>query len=210
MGPLYAVALGTGCRLGELLGLAWTDLSADGASLTVRRALAESGRVADDKGHRHTAWSLAEPKTRRSRRTIMVPTFVREALRRQKAAQAVRRLAAGTAWQDQADLMFTDALGNPMRPDAVSRVFHETATRLGLQPIRFHDLRHSAASLIAMIAVDSVPRLSAALSPRHRGVWHPLGPNAIDQRLGARRVMTSPHDRGYRHATMDYGPACPS
>jgi integrase len=44
--------------------------------------------------------------------------------------------------------MFTDALGNPMRPDAVSRVFHETATRLGLQPIRFHDLRHSAASLM--------------------------------------------------------------
>jgi integrase len=148
MGPLYAVALGTGCRLGELLGLAWSDLAADGSSLTVRRALAESGRVADDKGHRHTAWSLAEPKTRRSRRTIMVPTFVREALRRQKAAQAVQRLAAGTSWQDQADLMFTDALGNPMRPDAVSRVFHETATRLGLQPIRFHDLRHSAASLM--------------------------------------------------------------
>jgi integrase len=148
MGPLYAVALGTGCRLGELLGLAWSDLAADGSALTVRRALAESGRVADDKGHRHTTWSLAEPKTRRSRRTIMVPTFVREALRRQKAAQAVQRLAAGIAWQDQADLMFTDALGNPMRPDAVSRVFHETATRLGLQPIRFHDLRHSAASLM--------------------------------------------------------------
>ena len=148
MGPLYAVALGTGCRLGELLGLGWSDLAADSSSLTVRRALAESGRLADDNGHRHTAWSLAEPKTRRSRRTIMVPTFVRKALQRQKAAQAAQRLAAGTAWQDQADLMFTDALGNPMRPDAVSRVFHETATRLGLQPIRFHDLRHSAASLM--------------------------------------------------------------
>jgi integrase len=97
MGPLYAVALGTGCRLGELLGLAWSDLAGDGSALTVRRALAESGRVADDKGHRHTSWSLAEPKTRRSRRTIMVPTFVREALRRQKAAQAAQRLAAGTA-----------------------------------------------------------------------------------------------------------------
>lgn len=148
MGPLYGVALGTGCRLGELLGLAWSDLAADGSALTVRRALAESGRIADDKGHLHTAWSLAEPKTRRSRRTIMVPTFAREALRHQKAAQAAQRLAAGTAWQDQADLMFTDALGNPMRPDAVSRTFHETATRLGLQPIRFHDLRHSAASLM--------------------------------------------------------------
>jgi integrase len=148
LGPLYAVALGTGCRLGELLGLAWTDLLADSSALTVRRALAESGRIADDKGHRHTEWSLAEPKTRRSRRTVMVPTFVRAALRRQKAAQAVQRLAAGTAWQDEADLIFTDSLGRPMRPDAVSRAFHETATRLGLQPIRFHDLRHSAASLM--------------------------------------------------------------
>jgi integrase len=148
MGPLYAIALATGCRLGELLGLAWSDLAANGSALTVRRALAESGRIADDKGHRHTLWSLAEPKTRRSRRTIMVPKFAREALRRQKTAQAIQRLAAGTSWQDQADLMFTDALGRPVRPDAVSRTFHQTAIRLGLQPIRFHDLRHSAASLM--------------------------------------------------------------
>jgi len=146
--------------------LAWSDLAGDGSALTVRRALAESGRVADDKGHRHTSWSLAEPKTRRSRRTIMVPTFVREALRRQKAAQAAQRLAAGTAWQDQADLMFTDSLGNPRRPDAVSRTFHETATRLGLQPIRFHDLRHSAASLMLAQGVPLKTVSEALAMPR--------------------------------------------
>ena len=122
MGPLYAVALGTGLPAWRIARPSlersrgrWLGADRD------RRALAESGRVADDKGTAHTTWSLAEPKTRRSRRTIMVPTFVREALRRQKAAQAAQRLAAGTAWQDQADLIFTDAMGNPMRPDAVSR-----------------------------------------------------------------------------------------
>lgn len=152
-GPLYAVALGTGCRLGELLGLEWSDVAEDGSSLTVRRAMAQSGRTIDKFGHKHTAWALAEPKTRRSRRTIMLPTVAAAALRRQKARQAAEKLAAGTAWQDQRGLIFTNEVGEPLRPDAVSRDFHATVKRLGLQPVRFHDLRHSAASLMLAAGV---------------------------------------------------------
>ncbi|MDP9269703.1 MAG: site-specific integrase [Chloroflexota bacterium] len=137
MGPLFAVAAGTGLRLGELLGLRWSDVT-DG-SLTVRRsyARAEGG-----------GWAMAEPKTRRSRRTVMLPAVAREGLKRQQQRQAAARDAAGTAWQD--DLhgqVFTDAVGRPLHPTAVSHAFRFAADRLRL-PVRLHDLRHTAATLL--------------------------------------------------------------
>jgi integrase len=152
-GPLYALALATGCRLGELLGLSWDDVADDGRSLVVRRALAESGHTFDAHGGRHVAWGLAEPKTSRSRRTIMLPSVGVEALRRQKARQATARLAVGTAWQDRHNLIFTNNVGEPMNPETASSGFRKTATRLGLQPVRFHDLRHTAASLLLAAGV---------------------------------------------------------
>ncbi len=82
-GPLYAMAIATGCRLGELLGLSWDDVAEDGRSLVVRRSLAESGHTLDAKGGRHVTWALAEPKTERSRRTVMLPAVGVEALRHQ-------------------------------------------------------------------------------------------------------------------------------
>ena len=82
----------------------------------------------------------------------MLPALAVEALRRQKGRQAAARLAAGTAWQDRAGLVFTDAVGRPLRPDAVSAAFRSTARRLAL-PVRLHDLRHTAASLLLAAGV---------------------------------------------------------
>jgi integrase len=143
LGPVYAVAVGTGLRLGELLGLEWTDVDLGARQLTVRRAMARA---------RDGGYALAEPKTGRSRRTVMLPSVAGDALRRQKARQAAARLAAGTAWQDGAGLVFTDPLGRPLRPDAVSAAFRATSTRLGLG-VRLHDLRHTAASLMLAAGV---------------------------------------------------------
>ena len=140
-GPLYALLLGTGLRLGEALGLAWSDTSAD--SLTVRRSLAR----ADGKGY-----ALAEPKTRRSRRTVMLPTIAREALARQRERQDQAKGAAGSAWQDRDGLVFTDAIGRPLSPTVVSHGFREVADALGL-PVRLHDCRHTYASTLIQAGV---------------------------------------------------------
>jgi integrase len=143
-GPLFATAVGTGLRLGELLGLQWSDIDFDARSLTVRRSLsrAHSG-----------GFELAETKTRRSNRTVMLPTVAIDGLRRQKARQGAERLAAGTAWQDKRGLVFTDALGRSGNPSAASVAFRRSvAEPLGL-PVRLHDLRHTAASLMLAAGV---------------------------------------------------------
>lgn len=142
-GPLFALAIGSGLRLGEMLGLAWSDIDLPGRSLTVRRSLSRA----------HAGgYELAEPKTKRSRRTVMLPAVALDALRRQKARQAVVRLAAGTAWQDGRGLVFTDDVGRSPAPETVSRAFRDAADRLGL-PVRLHDCRHTAASLMLAAGV---------------------------------------------------------
>jgi integrase len=143
LGPVFATAVGTGLRLGELLGLAWSDVDLEARKLTVRRSLARA---------RGGGWGLGEPKTKGSRRTVMLPAIAADALRRQKARQAADRLAAGTAWQDRLGLVFTDALGRPLDPPTVSRMFRLTSDRLGLG-VRLHDLRHTAASLMLAAGV---------------------------------------------------------
>jgi integrase len=140
LGPLYAVAATTGMRQGEVLGLRWTDVALESPSptLTVRRALALT-----DSGY-----ALAEPKTSRSRRTIDLPPITAAALRRERTRQKERRLAAGEAWQDRDGLVFTDAVGRPLDGRWVTHAFSNALARLGLPHVRFHDLRHGAASMM--------------------------------------------------------------
>jgi integrase len=138
LGPVWALAVGSGLRLGEMLGLTWTDIDLDTGQLVVRRAMA---RAADG------GWSLAEPKTSRSRRTVMLPAIAHEALRRRRAQQDADQQAAGTAWQDRGGLVFTDAVGRPLRPPDVSDEWRRTRRRVGVT-CRLHDLRHTAATLM--------------------------------------------------------------
>jgi integrase len=141
-GPLYALAAMTGLRQGEILGLAWNDVDGlDGHSptLTVRHSLA---RVAG-------GWGLAEPKTRRSRRTLELGPIVVRTLRRQRARQKEARLAAGTdVWQNADNLAFTDPIGRPLVGTDVTYRFGLALARIGLPRVRFHDLRHGAASIM--------------------------------------------------------------
>lgn len=146
VGPAVAVAATTGLRQGELLGLSWADVRLTApASLTVRRSLARS--------YGGDGWELAEPKTARSRRTVNLPTAAVAALHAAKARQDVARTAAGSAWQDTPGLVFTDAVGRPLRGYNLTREFHALLEATGLPSIPFHALRHTAATAMLTAGV---------------------------------------------------------
>jgi integrase len=137
---LYVLAIMTGMRQGEMCGLHWADIAADWSRLEVRHTLV-----------RHAGqWSLAEPKSGRSRRTIkLAPTLV-QALKAHRARQNEQRLALGPAWENKLGLVFTRQDGEPLDSKRLARELDRLTKRAELPRIRFHDLRHTAGtSLIA-------------------------------------------------------------
>jgi integrase len=134
---LYYLALASGLRQGELLGLHWEDIDFDDRRLRVRYGLTwQDGSAV-----------FAEPKTTRSRRTLALDSDTISVLRAHKSHQSGQRLRAGRSWQDQ-DLVFTNALGGPLEGTGVTQHFRRALERGGLPRMRFHDLRHGAASLL--------------------------------------------------------------
>ncbi len=147
LGPLVTLAVTTGMRQGELLGLSWADVRLGGtSSLTVRRSLARSWEGAN-------TWAVGEVKTARSRRTINLPAAAVDALHRQRERQDAAREAAGSAWQDRDGLVFTNSIGQPLRGYNVTREFHGLLDGAGLPSVPFHALRHSAATALLTAGV---------------------------------------------------------
>ena len=98
-------------------------------------------------------WFFAEPKTRQSRRQIALAGEVVATLRQHRMRQAAERLRAGPAWQD-IDLVFCAALGGPLSARGMVRQFKHLLADAGVPPIRFHDLRHTAATLLLSARVN--------------------------------------------------------
>src|SRR5712691_6332825 len=136
-----AVAIATGMRRGEILALRWSDLDPELTVAHVRRSLQTTGGKL----------VFEEPKTRRSRRAVDLPGFLRPYLARQIQSQA-RRKAEAQAWQDL-DLVVDRGDGGPCNPDSVSARWHGVCRRRGLPPVRFHDLRHAHATLMLLKGV---------------------------------------------------------
>ncbi|MCL4561925.1 MAG: site-specific integrase [Chloroflexi bacterium] len=135
---LYHLAIVTGMRQGELLGLKWTDLYWTSGTLYVRRQLQEvtgQGR------------EFVEPKTRSGRRSIRLGEATLTVLRAHQEHQKLERLVVGKRWKENG-LIFTSAVGTPVYPRNMFRDYQETLDQAGLPRIRFHDLRHTAASLM--------------------------------------------------------------
>ncbi len=147
-----AVAVGTGLRRGELLGLRWGDVDLDAARLTVRRSVETVDGVTRTK----------PPKTARSARSIALPPFVVDVLRRRHAEQLERRLLLGLGRNDGDGWVFTRADETPWEPGAFSLAFARLVKRAKLRHIRFHDLRHSFGTLAIESGVD-LKTVSAAL-----------------------------------------------
>jgi len=141
---IYTVALAIGLREGEVLGLRWQDVNLEERTLKVSQAVARIG------GKRYGAKGelrFVEPKTSRSRRSMALPEFVVKALRAHRVQQAEARLAAGPAWQDNG-LVFATGKGTPIEPSSLVADFKALLVEAKLpRTVRFHDLRHSAASL---------------------------------------------------------------
>jgi len=139
MRPVFVVAASTGMRQGEILGLRWRDLDLDAAlTLTVRGQLQ---RV-------HGVFCHVEPKTVKSARTIPLAPNLVAMLKAHKASQTRRRLLLGKLWSNALDLVFTNDGGGPLRGEWVTRSFQTALASAGLPVVRFHDLRHSAATLM--------------------------------------------------------------
>lgn len=140
---LYTVALALGLRQGEALGLRWQDVDLERGRLTVAYALQ---RQKTDPGEPAKP-VLVEPKTERSRRTLALPATVLSALREHRSRQLQERLIAGSAWEEYG-FIFTTTTGRPLLNTYLLRLFHAHLERAGLPRMRFHELRHSAASLL--------------------------------------------------------------
>ena len=135
---LYVLAIHTGMRLGELLALRWQDVDLENAVVCVRRTLTRSGgKVA-----------FGEPKTKKSRRSIRLTPQAVEALRAHLKRQLRDIESLGDRYQDQG-LVFTTDTGALINPSNLRQhSFASLLKRAGLPHMRFHDLRHTCATLL--------------------------------------------------------------
>lgn len=149
---LYVVALTCGLRQGEILGLKWSDVDLEAKTLRVNRQLQ---RHRDGDG-----LVFSEPKNA-SRRTVPLAATAVEALRRHGKRQAEEKMRAGFLYEDEG-LVFASEVGTPLdAQNVVNRSFKPLLKKAGLPSIRFHDLRHTCATLLLAKGVH--PKLVQAL-----------------------------------------------
>jgi integrase len=134
----YVVAIHTGLRRGELLGLKWTDADLEAGTLTVRRSLDVDS-------------TFKMPKNRAARRTLKLTPRALDALKTHKVRQNAERLQAGSRWQDHG-LVFPNTVGKPMNAgNLYRREFQPLLKRAGLanEGFTIHSLRHTFATTLA-------------------------------------------------------------
>lgn len=138
-GPLVALALATGIRRGEALALKWPAVDLEAGTITI----AESARYAPG-----TGVVYGTPKTKKSRRVIALSTDTLARLKAHRKHQLERRLHWGSAWSNDANLVFTNDIGEPLPLGSFNLRFNKIVTAAGLGSLRFHDLRHTHGTLL--------------------------------------------------------------
>jgi integrase len=135
---LYMLAITTGLRRGELLGLRWNDVNLERGTLRVGRALVrEGGR-----------YTVGETKSRRGRRQINLTARTVNALKIHRKKQLEDKMRLAGLYRDHG-LIFATGVGTPMNPEnLVKRSYKPLLKKAGLPEIRFHDLRHTCATLL--------------------------------------------------------------
>jgi integrase len=137
-GMLFYLALVTGMREGELLGLKWSDLDWNKGTLNVQRQL----RRVPGKGY-----LMIPPKTRAGRRQVKLGQGTLERLADHRGHLELEKRAIGARWVEN-DLIFPNILGKPMTSKHMMLAFKRILQENGLPNIRFHDLRHTSITFL--------------------------------------------------------------
>jgi integrase len=135
---VFYLALTTGMRQGELLGLKWSDVDWEKSTLHVQRQLQQ----VEGKGY-----ALVPPKTKAGKRQIKLGQVMLVQLAAHRERQALVKSFAGNRWQEN-DLIFPTTIGTPLDHKRVTKEFKELLQKAGLPEMRFHDLRHTSISLL--------------------------------------------------------------
>jgi integrase len=184
--PLYAFAIATGLRQGELLGLQWGDVDQEAGVIRVVRQWTRQGTFSD-------------AKSAAGRRVVGLGDLGRWALAAQDGQQKRDRLAGGGRWANPDGLIFTDNLGAPLHHRTVWSAFEVRVRRADVRRIRFHDLRHAFATLLfdegeelgsiaaalGHTSVDTTKRVYAHLLPKRARATA----SRIDSALGRRHEV---------------------
>ena len=139
---LFYLAISTGMRRGELLGLRWQDVTP--SAVTIRQALvAVGGKV-----------TLSTPKTAKGNRRVAISPDLYEVLEAHRNQQESERLEAGDVWTDSG-LVFTTEVGTAIHPDTFKRYWNRIQAEAGVPRVRMHDLRHLHVSMLIRMGVDA-------------------------------------------------------
>lgn len=144
------IAVTTGLRLGEVLGLRWQDVDFVRKTITVNQVQKLKKRMGEDETN---TLELGPPKTLKSRRTIAIPDALLEVLKRHRLEQKKRRLELGEIYQGTGELVCCWEDGTPINNSTLGSRFRTLARRVGF-PISFHTLRHNHASLLLELGED--------------------------------------------------------
>jgi len=158
LAPLFHLVIAAGLRRGEACALRWADVDLEGGSLRVSRSRSTIGRRVVE----------GAPKTKGSARTISLDSGTVAVLRGHRRAQAAERLAWGGAWVDT-DGVFVREDGELLHPEHVSNRFAALTRAAGLPRVRFHDLRHTSATL-GLASGESLKEISDRLGHSTIGI----------------------------------------
>lgn len=153
MHALWRLALATGLRLGELLGLAWEDVDLDGHAITVRSQLQ---RLPPAQGGDVNGWARTPPKAARTLERLAIGATTAQVLAEHRTRQAAERTAETPYW----GLVFRTERGYPHHPSYILHEFHRACDKAGIPRRRFHDLRHSSAALMKASSVPEDVRMA--------------------------------------------------
>ena len=178
---LYHLAIKTGARQGELLGLKWSDIDWQMERITIQR---QYQSIPSSTG----TGMFTTPKSNAGRRTIHLGKEVMRLLKNHQANQELAKVMAGEHWHDN-NLIFPSSIGTPKNASNLYKDFTDVLARAGVKRIRFHDLRHTAATLMLNHGIPAIV-VSGILGHSNSNVTLTIyGHLLSDQQLPAAQLM---------------------